>query len=223
MQVAVADDPGVVCGGGEVFGGSLQVVPPDGGSLCGKASEEVVDVCLTDLAGELAVKSVDRAPVKRSGGFGEQVGQSSQQGRSLPDRGGGAESGEQRLAGDEVHQAPGATQVEARPGGAADGRHREPVSREVALHGGLERGGGGVGHDPGDEATIEIAWCVSEFDVVHLGPEPAGQRYGWTRPRHGGSVRGAAQRGEQAVGGRVGVCDHEAPDVSRRAERRRGG
>jgi hypothetical protein len=108
--------------------------------LCGKASEEVVDVWLTDVAGEFAVKAVDRAPVKRSGGFGEQVGQSSQQGRSLPDRGGRAESGKQRLLGDEIHQAPGAIEVAARPGAAADG-----------------------------------------------------------------------------------VCDHEAPDVSRRAERRRGG
>ena len=125
-----ASQPGpVVCGGGEVFGGSLQVVPPDGGSLCGDASEEVVDVWLAGVAGEVAVKSIDRAPMKRSRGFGEQVRQSSQQGRRLPDRGRGAESGEQRLAGSKVHQAPGAIEVKARPGSAADGRHREPASR----------------------------------------------------------------------------------------------
>jgi hypothetical protein len=172
--------------------------------------------------GELAVKSVDRALVKRSGGLGEQVGQSSQQGRNVPDRGRGAESGEQRLAGGKVHQTPGAIEVKARPGGAANGRHREPVSREVALHGGFERSGGGVGHDPGDEATVEVAWCSSEFDGVHLGPETSSQRDGWTGPRHRGSVRVAAQRGKQAVGRRVPVCDHEAPDLRRPAGRRRG-
>ena len=161
--------------------------------------------------------------VECGGGVGEEVGESAQQGGGLLDRGRRAEPGEQWLPGGEVHQAPGAIEVAARPVGAADGRHREPASREVALHGGLERGGGGVGHDPGDEATFELGGRVAELDGVHLGPEPAGERCGWDRPRHGGSVRVSAQRGEQAVGGRVVRRDHAVPDVSGRGERRRGG
>jgi hypothetical protein len=129
----------------------------------------------------------------------------------LLDRGTSTEPGEQGLPAGELHQAPGAIEVDARLAGAADGRRREPASGEVALKGGLERGGGGVGHDPGDEVTVESAWCGGEFDDIHLGPEPAGERHWWDGPCQVGLVRLAAQRGEQSVGGRVGVCDHGLP------------
>ena len=198
----------VVRGGGEVFGGSGQVVSSDGVGVCGDALEEVVDVRLASVAGEFAVQPVERTVVECGGGVGEEVGESAQQGGGLLDRGRRAEPGEQWLPGGEVHHAPGAIEVAARPVGAANGRHREPASREVALHGGLERGGGGVGHDPGDEATFELGGRVAELDDVHLGPEPAGERCGWDRPCHGGTVRVSPQRGEEAVGGRVAGRDH---------------
>ena len=63
VEIAVADDLRVVCGGGEVFGGSRQVVPPDDGRL-GETFQEVDDVGLAGVAGEFVVKTVDRAPVK---------------------------------------------------------------------------------------------------------------------------------------------------------------
>ena len=172
-------------------------------ALRGEVLEEVVDVRLASLAGEFAVQPVERTVVEGGGGVGEEVWESAQQGGGLLDRGRRAEPGEQWLPGGEVHQAPSAIEVGARSVGAANGRNREPASREMALHGGFECSGVGVGHDAGDEATFELGGRVAELDGVHLGPEPAGERCGWGRPRHGGTVRVSPQRGEEAVGGRV--------------------
>ena len=122
------------------------------------------------------------------------------------------------MPGGEVHHAPTAIEVAARPVAAPNRGDGELASGEVALDGGLERGGGGIGHDPGDEATVEFARCAGELDDVHLGPESAGQWRWWGGPGHVGLVCLSAERGEEAVGGRVARRDHGVQAGSRAAK-----
>ena len=71
VEVAVANDPRVVRICGELLGRACEVRPPDGGSLCGKAFDEVLDLGLTSRARELAVQPVDRTVVEGGRGCGE--------------------------------------------------------------------------------------------------------------------------------------------------------
>ena len=219
----MADDPRVVRGGGEVFGGSRQVVPSDGvGCAARRSRKSWMSGWRAWPASSLSSPSSGQwwsaaaASARRSGSRRSRVG-------ACLIAVDGAEPGEQRLPGGEVHQAPGAIEVAARPVGAADGRHREPdrvrwrctaVSNAAVAGSGMIRATRRPSSSGGGSAS-STAYISAQ--------NPPASGTGGTDHAMAGRFVCAAQRGEQAVGGRVAGRDHAAPDVSRRGERRRGG
>lgn len=119
VEVAVADH---ACGGrasGEQACGGGEVAASDRGGLVGDALNEGADVAAVVVV--IEVVAVGRSVVEAGGSFGEGVGEAAGEGVCVADRAGGAESGEERVAGCVVHQGPGAIESGARAAGCADG------------------------------------------------------------------------------------------------------